>query len=195
MTPADVRGILLTHWHNDHAAGGKAMQQKSNAPVHYHAAEAPYLTRQTAPGGLRTWLSNVIPEWGLFVLFKGLLGDATPYAVEATALVKEGDRLFDDFDVFDSPGHTPGHLCFYYRPERALFAGDALAVVGDRVRFMARPVTPDLKAARASMIRCLSLDIDLLCPGHRAPLTHDTRRHCQEMRDYLEHGGKWPLLG
>lgn len=195
MAPSDVKAILLTHWHNDHAAGGKAMREKTKAPVYYHADEAPFLTRENAAHGLRGRLSDIMPEWGLFVLFKGLLGEATPVAVEADALVTAGQVLLDCFEVVETPGHTPGHLCYYYPQERALFAGDALAVVGDRVHFMARPVTPDLEQARASMLRCLSLDIELLCPGHRWPLTRDTRKRCQEMADYLREGGKWPLLG
>jgi glyoxylase-like metal-dependent hydrolase (beta-lactamase superfamily II) len=140
-------------------------------------------------------LSDLIPEWGLFVLFKGLLGEATPEAVAATAFVAEGDILFQDFEVVATPGHTPGHVSYYYRPERALFAGDALAVVGARVHFMARPVTPDIPEARASMRRLLSLDVEILCPGHRGPLTKDVGVLCQEMAQYIDRGEPWPFLG
>ena len=97
--------------------------------------------------------------------------------------------------MVETPGHTPGHLSFYYRPEKVLFAGDALATVNNQIRFMARPVTPDLKLARESMARCLSFDVDVLCPGHRSPLTENVPRLCDEMLDYLDSGGHWPLLG
>jgi glyoxylase-like metal-dependent hydrolase (beta-lactamase superfamily II) len=97
--------------------------------------------------------------------------------------------------VIETPGHTPGHTSFYYRRERALFAGDALAVIDGQVRFMARPVTLNLEAARRSMERCLSLDIGVLCPGHREPLTTRVEQACQNMRLYLTAGGRWPLLG
>ncbi len=76
-----------------------------------------------------------------------------------------------------------------------LFAGDALAVVNDRIRFMARPVTPDLDRARTSMKKCLSFDVNVLCPGHRVPLVKDVPRCCDEMLDYLDSAGRWPLLG
>jgi len=96
-----------------------------------------------------------------------------------------------------TPGHTPGHLSFLLRPERALFAGDALAVVGGRVRFMARNVTPDQAAAWRSMEWLLEpgWSFDILCPGHREPLVRDVAARCEEMRRYLGAGGPWPFLG
>jgi hypothetical protein len=60
---------------------------------------------------------------------------------------------------------------------------------------MARPVTEDLAAARDSMVRCLSLPIDFVCPGHREPLVRNVREECERMRDYVAGGGKWPIFG
>lgn len=190
----EVRGLLMTHWHNDHAAGAQVLQSESGAPVFYHGADAAFFTRQSAHGGLRGKISDLIPEWGIGVLFKGLLGEATPNAVNATRFVEDGEVLLDDFLVLATPGHTPGHVCFYYRPEKALFAGDALAVIDGRVRFMARPVTLDLVAARASMACILRLEIEVLCPGHREPLTHDVQSRCDEMLSLVESGASWPFL-
>lgn len=190
-----IRAILLTHWHNDHAAGAYQIQKESGAQVYYHQGDAPFLTRETARSGLRGWLSQKIPEWGLFVLFKGLLGEATPRAVAATRFVEHDETILDDFRVIATPGHTPGHLAFYYAPQKALFAGDALAVVHRRLSFMARNVTPDRPTARASMRACLDLDFDLLCPGHRIFIDRDVKERCAQMREYIDGGGKWPLLG
>lgn len=110
-------------------------------------------------------------------------------------VVEDGNLISEYFEVIETPGHTPGHLSFYYKPERVLFAGDALAVVAEDVHFMARVVTPDVERARTSMRRCLTYDIDILCPGHRSPLVDDVRRKCAKMLHHIDHGGKWPLLG
>jgi glyoxylase-like metal-dependent hydrolase (beta-lactamase superfamily II) len=115
--------------------------------------------------------------------------------VQAAEYLKNGQIVAGGFEVVETPGHTPGHASFYYKPERVLFAGDALAVIGGRVRFMARPVTLDVPAARRSMERCLSLDVHVLCPGHREPLTDDVEAECDRMRRYLSEGGRWPFLG
>lgn len=194
--PAEaVRAVLLTHWHNDHAAGARAVREQTGCAVRYHPADQPWLSRSTARGGLRGHLARSIPEWGIGVLLIGLLGEAVPEAVQATAYLEDGQVVEGGFEVIATPGHTPGHASFYYPPERALFAGDALAVIGGRVRFMARPVTMDLAEARRSMDRCLAKDVRVLCPGHREPLTAGVEAECDRMRRHLAAGGRWPLLG
>jgi glyoxylase-like metal-dependent hydrolase (beta-lactamase superfamily II) len=193
--PDAIKAILLTHWHNDHAAGAAAMHERTGAPVFYHAGDEPFLTGLTRQRGFRWWLADRIPELGVLVLLKGLLGEATPRSVAAQRLVDDGDRLLDDFDVVATPGHTPGHVAYFYRPARALFAGDALAVIDGRVRFMARPVTPDLPRARESLRRCLALRPAIICPGHREPLTTGVTQACDAMSRHLDADGAWPLLG
>ncbi len=194
-TPRDVKAILLTHWHNDHAAGAQAIQNQSGAKIYFHRGDEPQLTGASATGGLRQWLAARIPELGPLVLFKGLLGEATPRPVKADRLLVDGDRVEDFFEVIETPGHTPGHLSFYYPREKMLFAGDALAVIRGHVRFMARHVTLELPAARRSMFRCLERPIEHLCPGHRVPLSDQTQARCDEFRARLERDERWPLLG
>ncbi len=193
--PADVRAILLTHWHNDHAAGARAIQEKSSAKIYYHAGDQAELTRTTASRGVRGWLAERVPELGPLVLLKGLLGEAVPRAVAAHRLISDGDTVEGDFAAICTPGHTPGHVSFFYGPERILFAGDALAVIGSRVRFMSRPVTLDLTEARRSMVRCLERPIEHLCPGHRMPLSTDVPGRCSELLERLKTEAPWPLFG
>ena len=73
--------------------------------------------------------------------------------------------------------------------------GDALAVINGRIRFMARPVTPDLMEGRKSLCRCLSLEPVIICPGHREPFAKRVTEACSEVSEYLDAGGRWPVLG
>jgi glyoxylase-like metal-dependent hydrolase (beta-lactamase superfamily II) len=140
-------------------------------------------------------LSDQIPEAGVLVLLKGLLGEAVPRPIADAHTVGERELLFGEFEVVCTPGHTPGHVSYFYRPERVLFAGDALAVVGGRLRFMARSVTPDRASAKASVAKCLSLQPAIICPGHREPLLDNVAEACATMRAQLDAGTPWPLLG
>lgn len=191
---SDIRAILLTHWHNDHAAGARVVSEISGAPVYYHRADETFFIGSAGAKGIRRWISDQIPEWGVLVLAKGLIGEATPRPVSADHFVRDGDVVLDAFDVIETPGHTAGHVSYFYRSERALFAGDALAVIDGQVRFMARPVTLDVECARNSMIKCLSLAPSIVCPGHREPLV-DAESPCAAMLSHLRSSGKWPLLG
>jgi len=186
---------LLTHWHNDHSAGAAFLKRTFGVRVYYDPGDKPFLTRITATQGLRGWLGKHVPEEGVLVLLRGLLEEAAPEAVTADHLVTDGEMIEGAFRVLATPGHTSGHVAYLHEPTRVLFCGDALAVVANRLRMMARPVTPDLPAARSSALRCLREYAEIICPGHRAPLTENVRQECRRLQGYLEAGGRWPLLG
>lgn len=190
-----VKALLLTHWHNDHAAGARVIRDCTSADIYYHELEAPFFTRSAARRGFCGGLADRIPEAGPLVLLKGLLGNSVPAPVEASSYARGGDILADDFEVIETPGHTQGHVSYVYRPEKALFAGDALAVVGDRLQYMARPVTPDRQAARQSMQRCLNRPLAVICPGHRQPLTRDVEGQRQALLAKLQADETWPFFG
>lgn len=195
ISPNRLGAILLTHWHNDHSAGASFLKRKFGVPVYYSAGEKPFLTRQTATKGIRGWLGKHVPEEGVLVLLRGLLEEAAPEAVDASHLVTDGEIIEGAFRVLATPGHTNGHVAYLHMPTRTLFCGDALAVVANKLRLMAKPVTPDLPLARASALKCLREEVEFICPGHRAPLTENVRGECRRLEEYLEAGGRWPLLG
>jgi glyoxylase-like metal-dependent hydrolase (beta-lactamase superfamily II) len=86
---AAVRAVLLTHWHNDHAAGARVLSEQAGCGVFYHAADRPWLSRETARGGVRGWVARRVPAWGIGVLLIGLLGEA----VAVTEYLTDGQRL------------------------------------------------------------------------------------------------------
>lgn len=190
-----LHAVLLTHWHNDHAAGAAELKSRLGLSVYYALEDAPFFTRATAAHGLRAWLGQKIPELGVLVLLRGLLEEAPPRAVTADSFVQDGDLLAGEFRAFATPGHTPGHMAYFHESTRALFCGDALAVVNNHVRLMARPVTPNLQAARKSALRCLDLAPKFICPGHRAPLTANVAEEVTRLRGFLTSTELWPLFG
>ncbi|HEY6465340.1 MAG TPA: MBL fold metallo-hydrolase [Candidatus Acidoferrales bacterium] len=195
IAPDRLNAVLLTHWHNDHSAGAAFLKRRFGVRVYYHAGDQPSFTRQTASRGIRSWLGKRIPEEGVLVLLRGLLEEAAPEAVDADHLVADGEIIEKEFRVLATPGHTGGHVAYMHESTRALFCGDALAVVAGKLRLMARPVTVDLPSARASALQCLREEAQFICPGHRDPLTQNVRQERRRLLDYLEGGGRWPLLG
>jgi glyoxylase-like metal-dependent hydrolase (beta-lactamase superfamily II) len=129
------------------------------------------------------------------VLAKGLLGESTPRPVGSVQEVRDGELVVGEFEVMETPGHTMGHVSYYWRRRQILFTGDALAVVGGRVSLMSRPVTPDLERARESARRLLGVDSDVICPGHRRPLVEGVAWQREKGIEFLDSGKPWPLLG
>jgi hydroxyacylglutathione hydrolase len=118
-------GIALTHGHVDHLAGLRALRDGYAArgyklPIAINTADRKFL----GTGGIETHRENLE--------FLGL-DEATFFGVGAEELPKadvrlrEGDRVFDmDLVVLETPGHTPGSVCFYSEREAVLFSGDTL---------------------------------------------------------------------
>src|SRR5439155_6439623 len=98
--------------HVDHMAGNAAMKRAyPAAPIVIGPGDAPMLTDATL---------NLSAAFGMPVV-----------SPPADRLVKEGDRLTVagiELEVFDLPGHSPGHVVYLVRGERPMLVlgGDVL---------------------------------------------------------------------
>jgi hydroxyacylglutathione hydrolase len=118
-------GIALTHGHVDHlAALGKLRDSYAARGYKLPIAINPSDRRFLGTGGRETHRENLeflgLDEMSFF----GVDADELP---RADVRLKEGDRVFDmDLVVLETPGHTPGSVCFYAEKEGILFSGDTL---------------------------------------------------------------------
>lgn len=103
-----IKYVLNTHAHFDHTDANRAIVEATGAPLALHPLELPLLQ---ASGGA--------------ALF-GLHGDTSP---PPDLELHDGDELEVGklrFRVLHTPGHRPGHVCFYEPTEGVLFDGDVL---------------------------------------------------------------------
>jgi hydroxyacylglutathione hydrolase len=103
-----IQYVLNTHAHFDHTDANGAIVKATGAPLALHPLDLPLLQ---ASGGA--------------ALF-GLQADPSP---PPSLELHDGDELEVGrlrFQVLHTPGHTPGHVCFYEPTEGALFDGDVL---------------------------------------------------------------------
>jgi glyoxylase-like metal-dependent hydrolase (beta-lactamase superfamily II) len=79
--------------------------------------------------------------------------------------LKEGTlRLGKDvFEIFMTPGHSPGSLCLYWPERKALFTGDVIFYGGiGRTDFL----EGDPEALKRSIEKMSRLETEILLPGH-----------------------------
>ncbi len=102
--------VLLTHAHLDHVFGlNDFLQHFPEVPFYMHADELPVL--QAAP--------EVGERYGLYCAA----------VTRAPQFLNEGDtlRLGDEvFEVFFTPGHSPGSISYYNKNNNILISGDVL---------------------------------------------------------------------
>lgn len=166
-TPADLRGIVLTHQHADHAGSVAALARATGAPVHVHAADAATVRDGLVPAVGTSSLE--IP--GLGGLMARFIPSRPLEAAPVTRELADGDRVGGPagLRVIHTPGHTPGHASYLLeRHGGTLFVGDAAAHLFGRVR---RPVVAtDWAAVARSAALLAALEFDTALFGHGAPI-------------------------
>ncbi|HEY5479330.1 MAG TPA: MBL fold metallo-hydrolase [Gaiellaceae bacterium] len=143
VTVADLRHLLITHIHFDHAgACGALVAANPRLRVHVSERGAPHLIR---PERLERSARRLYGD-----MFDVLWGTVEPVPAENIELA--GDRVAG-LDCFAAPGHAVHHVCFM-NDEGTLFAGDTVGVRWPPSQYVL-PATPppdvDLEAWHASL--------------------------------------------
>lgn len=104
-----VEKILLTHGHIDHAGEAKPLSQRLGVPIEGpHEADRFWLARLDEDG----------KSWGI----RGVPFEPDRWLVEGDT-VTIGDLTLD---VYETPGHTQGHVIFHHAPSKFAQVGDVL---------------------------------------------------------------------
>jgi glyoxylase-like metal-dependent hydrolase (beta-lactamase superfamily II) len=125
IAPEQVKYVIPTHVHLDHAGGaGALMQRLPQARMVIH----PYGARHMIdPSKLAAGAKAVYGEEA----FKSSFGDLVPVAEERTVEAPDGFRLqlgSRELLCLDTPGHARHHICIFDDQSRGLFTGDTFGL-------------------------------------------------------------------
>lgn len=159
--------VLLTHGHYNHAGGLSALRLAWNPPIASHPDETPFITGDRDYARVRSknpayWLGSLLME-------------TTPWSIPNVQAVEQ-DRTLFGLTVVHLPGHTPGHIGFFHKDDRAFICGDALMNVSGR---LSRPFglsTHDMRLAEESIRRLSERNFLHLFPSHGIPILEKGRK-------------------
>ena len=166
----DVRHILATHVHLDHAGGaGSLAAACPNATVRVHEAGAPHLID---PERLVAGTKEAVGDrWEFYA-------DPVPIPEARVAPLSDGDAV-DLGDrtlaVHGAPGHAPHQVLFSEPGDGLLFTGDAAGIyVPERnsIKETSPPPQFDLEGCLDDVRTIEAIDPDTLCFGHFGPVTY-----------------------
>jgi glyoxylase-like metal-dependent hydrolase (beta-lactamase superfamily II) len=173
---SDVRHLLLSHIHLDHAgATGVLVREHPALEVHVSEIGAPHLID---PSRLEASARRLYGDE-----FDTLWGELAPVP-EENIVVVGADVV--GLECFPSPGHAAHHVC-YLDAQGTLYAGDAAGVRIVPSSFVLPPTPPpevDLEAWAATLDEIERRDPERLALIHFG-VAADTSRHLQELRERL----------
>jgi len=173
---ADVRHLLLSHIHLDHAgAAGVLVREHPGLQVHVSEIGAPHLVD---PSRLERSARRLYGDD-----FDRLWGELAPAPSENVHVV--GDETLG-LATFPSPGHASHHVCYLDR-DGTLYAGDAAGVRIRPSEFVLPPTPPpdvDLEAWDRTLDEIAGLDPQRLALIHFG-VFEDPVRHLEELRRRL----------
>lgn len=171
LTTDQVRWVMPTHVHLDHAGGAGALMQKCpNATLLVHERGAAHMIN---PSKLE---AGSLAVYGA-VRYEAAFGSLLPVPESRVQIARDGDTILlgeRELQIIDTPGHARHHYVVWDKKSSGLFCGDSFGVSypelndGNR-RFIFPPTTPvqfDPAAWHATINRLMEFHPDCVYLTH-----------------------------
>lgn len=191
MAPEQVRYVIPTHVHLDHAGGvGVLMQQCPNAELAIHPRGAPHMID---PGRLYAGATAVYGE----VTMQRVYGDIPPVDEDRVIAMEDGNSISfgagRNLLFLDTPGHARHHSCIYDDNSNGFFTGDTFGLSyrefdtehGPYVMPTTTPVQFEPEAWLNSLDRLLGYQPEAVYLTHYGKLT-DVAEHAARLKTGIQ---------
>lgn len=138
ITIADVRTLLLTHIHLDHAgAAGSLVAENPEITIYVHERGAPHMIdpAKLLASASRLYGDAMDSLWGPFLP----VPKANVRVLSGGERIEVSDRTLE---VMYTPGHASHHVSFFDRESSVAFVGDVAGVRTGQALFVMPPTPP-----------------------------------------------------
>ncbi len=140
----DIKRIVLTHAHFDHAGG---IHLFKNAKIGIHRDDAKIIESGSDQSMAQMFAAKIKARKADFALDDG-------------DIIRSGEIKLK---VIHTPGHTKGSICIYDEKSKMLFSGDTVFREGFGRMDLPGGNSDEMKKSLEKLSR---LDVDILLPGH-----------------------------
>lgn len=193
---SDVKGILVTHIHPDHYGLAGRVREASGGWIALHPADAALIReRYDEPSELLALVATMLRRFGAPA---DELASLTQASMPVRSLVDavQPDVLFEDGDQPEvpgwdltaiwTPGHSPGHLCFWEGNTRLMLSGDhVLPRITPNISFHPQAGSDPLGDYLRSLDKLRAYNPDEVLPAHEHRFVNLQAR-LDELREHHE---------
>ncbi|HVA44639.1 MAG TPA: MBL fold metallo-hydrolase [Acidimicrobiales bacterium] len=199
----DVKAALITHIHPDHYGLAGRVREASGAWIALHPADAAALSQRYVDmddlfAKMRAHLADCGVPPQTTDDMRGASMGVRPFVsfAEPDVLLEDGDKPDTpgwDLRAVWTPGHSPGHLCFYAPERKLLMSGDhVLPRITPNISFHPQQSASPLADFIESLAKVALLETEEVLPAHEyrfrglaARVTQLTEHHEERFREIL----------
>jgi glyoxylase-like metal-dependent hydrolase (beta-lactamase superfamily II) len=193
----DVRGVMVTHIHPDHYGLAGRVREASGAWISLHPADARLIAdRYDEPTELLDRVGAMLRRMGAPEdEMPSLQQAAMPLrslvaAVQPDILLEDGARPEVpgwDLSAIWTPGHSPGHLCFWEPRHQLMLSGDhVLPRITPNIPFHPQAGDDPLGDFLASLDKLQHYEADEVLPAHEHRFV-GLQSRLEELRTHHQH--------
>ena len=189
-----VQGVMVTHIHPDHYGLAGRIREASGAWISLHPADAELIhDRYDDPADLLTRVAAALRRMGApdeeLDSLKNAAMPVRPLVdpVVPDVLLEDGERPEVpgwDLTAIWTPGHSPGHLCFYEGRHDLMLSGDhVLPRITPNIPFHPQAGANPLGDFLASLDKLEPYEVEEVLPAHEYRFT-DLHTRLEELRQH-----------